>query len=249
MPVIAIVGAGPGLGLSIARRFGREGFTVALISLADGGAVGRRGPVRPGRRAGVLPGSVRGTAGPGHDGCPPVTAENVQSQVEFYVYGAIAAVQAVRDGMLERGRGTLLFTTGASSAITMPAGGQRRHRRRRAAQLRAGPQRRAGRPRGIRRARPARGVHRLGRPGNPARHHCRALLRPVPIPRSAGAALLGPVSPSPAPAGPGLSLLAPDQLIEFFWGRTDRRSRPPSAHLAQGSGPIDSEQKIRYFYN
>jgi NAD(P)-dependent dehydrogenase (short-subunit alcohol dehydrogenase family) len=32
MPVIAIVGAGPGLGLSIARRFGREGFTVALIS-------------------------------------------------------------------------------------------------------------------------------------------------------------------------------------------------------------------------
>jgi short-subunit dehydrogenase len=32
MPVIAIVGAGQGLGLSIARRFGREGFAVALIS-------------------------------------------------------------------------------------------------------------------------------------------------------------------------------------------------------------------------
>lgn len=32
MPVIAIIGAGPGLGRSIARRFGREGFTVALIS-------------------------------------------------------------------------------------------------------------------------------------------------------------------------------------------------------------------------
>jgi short chain dehydrogenase len=32
MPVIAIVGAGPGLGLSVARRSGREGFTVALIS-------------------------------------------------------------------------------------------------------------------------------------------------------------------------------------------------------------------------
>ncbi len=32
MPVIAVVGAGPGLGLSIARRFGREGFAVALIS-------------------------------------------------------------------------------------------------------------------------------------------------------------------------------------------------------------------------
>jgi NAD(P)-dependent dehydrogenase (short-subunit alcohol dehydrogenase family) len=34
MPLIAIVGAGPGLGLAIARRFGREGFKVALISRA-----------------------------------------------------------------------------------------------------------------------------------------------------------------------------------------------------------------------
>ncbi|HEV7948517.1 MAG TPA: SDR family NAD(P)-dependent oxidoreductase, partial [Glaciihabitans sp.] len=32
MPVIAIVGAGPGLGAAVARRFGREGFSVALIS-------------------------------------------------------------------------------------------------------------------------------------------------------------------------------------------------------------------------
>ncbi len=32
MPTLAIVGAGPGLGLSIARRFGREGFAVALFA-------------------------------------------------------------------------------------------------------------------------------------------------------------------------------------------------------------------------
>jgi short-subunit dehydrogenase len=32
MPAIAVVGAGPGLGLSIAKRFGREGFVVGLIS-------------------------------------------------------------------------------------------------------------------------------------------------------------------------------------------------------------------------
>ncbi|MEV4229069.1 SDR family NAD(P)-dependent oxidoreductase, partial [Streptomyces bobili] len=32
MPVIAVIGAGPGLGLSIARRFGKEGFQVALVS-------------------------------------------------------------------------------------------------------------------------------------------------------------------------------------------------------------------------
>lgn len=32
MPVIAIVGAGPGVGLSIAKLFGGHGFEVALIA-------------------------------------------------------------------------------------------------------------------------------------------------------------------------------------------------------------------------
>ena len=32
MPTIAIVGAGPGMGLAIARTFGERGFDVALIS-------------------------------------------------------------------------------------------------------------------------------------------------------------------------------------------------------------------------
>ena len=32
MPVIAIIGAGPGLGAAVARKFGREDFAVALIS-------------------------------------------------------------------------------------------------------------------------------------------------------------------------------------------------------------------------
>src|SRR5215475_3954723 len=32
MPTIAIVGAGPGLGLSIAKVFARHGFSVALVS-------------------------------------------------------------------------------------------------------------------------------------------------------------------------------------------------------------------------
>ena len=32
MPTIAIVGAGPGLGFSIAKQFGRNGFRVALVS-------------------------------------------------------------------------------------------------------------------------------------------------------------------------------------------------------------------------
>lgn len=32
MPTLAIVGAGPGLGAAVARRFGREGYSIALIS-------------------------------------------------------------------------------------------------------------------------------------------------------------------------------------------------------------------------
>ena len=32
MPTLAIIGAGPGLGAAVARRFGREGFAVALIA-------------------------------------------------------------------------------------------------------------------------------------------------------------------------------------------------------------------------
>ncbi len=56
MPTIAIVGAGPGLGLAIARTFGREGFSVALIArtqdkldrlAADLGAEGITAAVSP----------------------------------------------------------------------------------------------------------------------------------------------------------------------------------------------------------
>ncbi|MGO4427734.1 SDR family NAD(P)-dependent oxidoreductase, partial [Streptomyces sp. MCAF7] len=32
MSTIAIIGAGPGLGAAVARRFGREGYGIALIS-------------------------------------------------------------------------------------------------------------------------------------------------------------------------------------------------------------------------
>src|SRR5947209_4300883 len=36
MPTIAIVGAGPGMGLAIARTFGRNGFAVALLARHHG---------------------------------------------------------------------------------------------------------------------------------------------------------------------------------------------------------------------
>ena len=151
MPAIAIVGAGPGLGLAIARRFGREGFKVALISraqprldalaaelAADGiEAAGFAGDVLdlPSLRAALAAAGERFGGidvleySPAPSGeaqhlaradVTQVTAENIQPQIEYYVYGGITAAQAVLPGMLERGSGTLLFTTGASSLLVFP---------------------------------------------------------------------------------------------------------------------------------
>ena len=43
------------------------------------------------------------------------TVENIQPQLEYYLYGGIAAAQQVLPGMIERDSGTLIFTTGGSS--------------------------------------------------------------------------------------------------------------------------------------
>ena len=151
MPTIAIVGAGPGLGLSIAKQFGRNGFQVALISrtlskLDDLAAQrGQLGIDATGFAADVMdPASLidafaRITARYGavdvleyspapHTPVPgveladalAVTLENVQPQIDYYLYGAITAVRQVLPAMLARGTGTLLFTTGASSVEPNP---------------------------------------------------------------------------------------------------------------------------------
>ena len=155
MPTIAIVGAGPGLGLAIARRFGREGFRVALISRTRSkldelvATLAAEGVEAAGFAADVmdLPSLQAGLAaaeqqigpievleyspaptGAGASALAPVEVtqvgvEDVGQQIEYYVYGAITATRAVLDGMLERGHGTLLYTTGASSALPFPAMG------------------------------------------------------------------------------------------------------------------------------
>ena len=148
MPVIAIIGAGPGMGLSIARRFGAEGFQVALISrtkekvealaaqlVADGveAAAFAADVMRPDTVRAALAAAAdrfgpidvleyspadRGLAGVS---AAEATAEDLQPQIDHYLYGAVAAVSQVLPGMLERGSGTLLFSTGGSSV--QPRGG------------------------------------------------------------------------------------------------------------------------------
>ncbi|MGO4615070.1 SDR family NAD(P)-dependent oxidoreductase [Nocardia sp. 2TAF39] len=144
MTSIAIVGAGPQLGLAIARTFGFHGLDVALIArnrtkLDD--LVGQL--TVEGITAAAFPADVldhealtqaledAATQFGGIDVLeysPVGTFEStvltlpaetepshVQGAMEFQLYGAIAATKAVLPAMREAGAGTLLYTTGAGS--------------------------------------------------------------------------------------------------------------------------------------
>jgi NADP-dependent 3-hydroxy acid dehydrogenase YdfG len=150
MPTIAIVGAGPQLGLAIARTFGTQGFDVALIArnrtkleglvadLASGGISAAEFPADVLDRA-ALTQALKDAAAHfggievleyspvgGFDSTVLTTPtatdpSNVQHEMEFQLYGAIAATQAVLPAMREAGAGTLLYTTGAGSIDPVPA--------------------------------------------------------------------------------------------------------------------------------
>lgn len=141
MPTLAIVGAGPGLGAAIARRFGREGYRVAVLSrhpepLADElRATGvdahpyAADVLRPQMLHDALAHAADELGGvdileyspaPNPASSAPVdavdlTIDAVSGQIEYYLYGGITAVQAVLPAMLHKGSGTIIVTTGASS--------------------------------------------------------------------------------------------------------------------------------------
>ena len=142
MPVIAIVGAGPQMGLALARTFGTRGYEVALVSrhpakqdslicaLAREGIeaaafradVFDRASIRSGladvrQRFGPVDVLEYSPADPGvqRESVSQLTHESIQIAFDFNVHGAFAAVQAVLPDMQARRSGTILFTTGASS--------------------------------------------------------------------------------------------------------------------------------------
>ncbi|MEU1337801.1 SDR family NAD(P)-dependent oxidoreductase [Streptomyces sp. NPDC090075] len=147
MSSIAIVGAGPGLGAAVARRFGREGYEVALVArdgrrldaLArelSGLGVSARGFAADVRDPLALAGALARAAEelgtveilqyspvPQRDFMLPVletTHADLLGPVEFSVYGPVAAVQQVLPGMRELGRGTVLFVNGGTAVIPHP---------------------------------------------------------------------------------------------------------------------------------
>jgi len=147
MPLIAIIGAGPGLGLQIARAFGHRGFDVALVArdqskldaLAlslDGEGIRARGFAADVSRPETVTTAIRAITAdlgpvdvlefsPANPDLAPVdvlavTPENLQPQIDFYLGGALAAVGAVLPDMIAAGTGTILVTTGGGSISPMP---------------------------------------------------------------------------------------------------------------------------------
>ncbi|MBO1268994.1 SDR family NAD(P)-dependent oxidoreductase [Arthrobacter cavernae] len=139
---LAIIGAGPGLGLAAARRFGTEGFNVALISrtqehvdalaveLTDAGitARGYAADVRDAESLNTVLAQAAQELGaveilqfspvPSKEYLRPVLEtgrEELRSALEFSVLGAAAAMNAVLPGMRTLGRGTALFVNGSSA--------------------------------------------------------------------------------------------------------------------------------------
>lgn len=147
MPVIAIIGAGPGLGIEIARAFGAKGFTVALIArngakldtlasqLRDDGieAVGFPADIaqpdtitrafaeikeRLGR-VDVLEFSPA-DRGLGMTSVLDVDPATLGPQLDFYLHGGIHAIKQVIPDMIEARSGTILVTNGGGSIDPVP---------------------------------------------------------------------------------------------------------------------------------
>ncbi|OUD03994.1 SDR family NAD(P)-dependent oxidoreductase [Streptomyces swartbergensis] len=147
MTTFALVGAGPGLGLATARRFGTAGHTVALISrnaqrLDDlATELARDGIQARGFTADVLDiesldsalyaaGATLGPVEilqyspvPRADFMKPILdtgADDLDDPLAFSVKGPVTCVNAVLPGMCELGRGTLLFVNGSSAVRPHP---------------------------------------------------------------------------------------------------------------------------------
>ncbi|MET7441408.1 SDR family NAD(P)-dependent oxidoreductase [Streptomyces sp. NPDC005496] len=147
MTTYALVGAGPGLGLSCARRFGAAGHGVALMSRSterlDGlvAALAGEGINARGYTADVLdPASLTAALEAAAEDLGPVEilqyspvpradfmkpvlatrATDLDDPLAFSVKGPVTCVNAVLPGMRALGRGTLLFVNGGSAVRPHP---------------------------------------------------------------------------------------------------------------------------------
>jgi NAD(P)-dependent dehydrogenase (short-subunit alcohol dehydrogenase family) len=143
---LLLIGAGPGVGAAVARRFGREGFRATLISRGDGldeVAAGLRDEgmsvsqlaldvanLDDGYRA-TLRALYDGPDAPGvlvynasllvPDGVLTSTVEHLREAYDVDVVGAVVAAQIAAPVMRAAGSGTILFTGGGFADYPVPA--------------------------------------------------------------------------------------------------------------------------------
>jgi NADP-dependent 3-hydroxy acid dehydrogenase YdfG len=144
---IVIVGAGPNLGLAVARRFGGDGMDVGLIARDSGKleelatTLNEEGIVTDFvavdiRDSDALGAAIRSLAErlgpievlsfsplPAKEFMKPILetgVEDVRGPLEFSVLGAVAAATAVVGPMIEAGSGSILFTTGGAAIKPYP---------------------------------------------------------------------------------------------------------------------------------
>jgi short-subunit dehydrogenase len=142
-----IVGAGPNLGLAIARRFGHEGQAIGLVSRTqaklddlagqlEGEGIRAAGAAADIRDADALTAAIQRLAAalgpvevleysplPAQEFMKPLfetTVDDFRGPLELNVLGAVAATTAVLGPMREAGRGSLLFTTGGAAITPNP---------------------------------------------------------------------------------------------------------------------------------
>jgi len=143
--ICAVVGAGPGIGLGVARRFAREGYQVALLArnkerLADHvNTVEKDGGVARAFHADCsVPAQVRESLrSVGSEMGPPnvliynaaavrpglpssLPASRLLDELKINVVSALAATQAVLTAMEEAGQGTVIFTGGGLALNPWP---------------------------------------------------------------------------------------------------------------------------------
>jgi NADP-dependent 3-hydroxy acid dehydrogenase YdfG len=138
---IVVFGAGSGLGSATARRFGREGYAVALVAR-------RREPLEAlavslgeqGIEAATFPANLADSTGVpklidaiterfgGIDvveyapfaAATELTADTLRDIVDLYLYTPVEIAHAVLPGMIERGAGAFLLGQGLSAAMAAP---------------------------------------------------------------------------------------------------------------------------------
>lgn len=145
-PITIIVGAGNGLGLALARCFGREGHEVVLLArdwrrlekaaaeLAGEGIAAESLPVEAGEFAGLGGSLGRLVEQEGPPACLVYNAaameprapldldpEQLMRELRVDVGGALAAARAVAPAMARARRGAILFTGGGFALEPSPA--------------------------------------------------------------------------------------------------------------------------------